>query len=448
MTSLAQTKDGQGNCTQMGNFPVGVMAVLNRTLDCDPGWSAGSWPNGDVRCYRCPENSTWSGSDCVCGPGYYKDPRTKLCLPGCTSDAECSTGDFCRTGLCNLLQHRCQTTATYCDDDKKCTVDSCEFGQCANTFDKSSCTCTLAASIPVRKIQVKIPAVDLSVGLPGMPGSLGVKADITGKLTLKRPSCVNDCKGEASGSGEMALAVTVGLQTDSISGEASYSQTEDHEIDCDQASCLQTCKADSCDKTTAKGALTVAREGTLKPLGWFKPEVNAKTPWGLQWTISVKGKGSITDELEYESTTRVGVLTTPCVNCTRLSSKITGSLGGKGSAEISLPPSGSAKVGASGSADITVTVSGGSQGSAGECYMGDGACGFIRADARGTVIGSFSAQMGWWKVGVTCSGVYSACSERNQCATCTCPNCASNDGTWSCNVDQNIGPPPPPKGKP
>src|SRR5690349_20920664 len=75
MVNCPPPPDGNGApcACGAGMYPTGtVIGFRNRQLTCPAGYSTATRPNGDLRCYRCPEHSTWDGTQCKCERFYFK----------------------------------------------------------------------------------------------------------------------------------------------------------------------------------------------------------------------------------------------------------------------------------------------------------------------------------------------------------------------------------------
>jgi hypothetical protein len=139
-------EDPPGSGDECGDIDQGVSTYYDLptlTLPCvdnngdgfvDPIGTCVAWDNqNDVNCFSVNDALPGTGSKCNCEPAAVQPP-IEVPPTGCTTDAECSDGNFCNgVELCDDSQ--CVPgTPPNCDDQNVCTVDSCneQLDRCDN----------------------------------------------------------------------------------------------------------------------------------------------------------------------------------------------------------------------------------------------------------------------------------------------------------------------------
>lgn len=428
LTTSAVRKDSAGNCTSQGGFPIGVVAVIWRDVGCPAGWSTATRPNGDYRCYRCPDDSTWNGSSCACRTGYVKDPRTHLCIPACPNDDACDDGDYCN-GTETCVAGLCQPgTKVSCDDGIQCTDDRCVAGlnQCVFTVDPLRCRCDVVEP-PDVNINFERSASLVKIDCPVVGGDAGGSVKLSAKSTYKHPTCASGCEASFSGSGSVELNASLCSQTYKATAAGTFQRKETHCVECG-SQCLETCGAGACVTSglTGSASVEVERKINVKWLKWKRDY-----PGGVTMECGGTWGGSVATSLGYEGTENEGYCKA-CPDCSKLTSTLTGSANLKGSCAFKTKDSNPVS-GCVACLDLKATLKGSSTGQWGAC--GTSSCPATALDVEGAGKMQVALKFGWWEVSGECASTVKACAEDNACGTCTCKGC--RDVQWerySCKV--------------
>jgi hypothetical protein len=428
MTRRTTRRDSMNMCTQVGNFGFSYIARIAKDLSCPTGWGQSTLPSGDLKCSRCPDNSTWNGNGCSCNSGYVKDPRTQQCVPvQCQRDADCDDRDTCNGAeRCNAGM--CQRgTAPTCDDSKSCTLDRCDpaQNQCTNVLDKSLCTCP--QSPPVQFGTSFQKDIGLTFDCPVVGGSIGTQISVSACAMGQAAACDNACTSKFSAElkGELKANMCAATRSAAITGK--YDRKAQSCIDCNPQTCQETCGPVACSE--AQGSVS----GTVGFSQFMGLAQGTSWPLRFHWRCGGTVEGSIGPQYRYDDKSTGST----CINCptacTRHGLALQGSLGGKLGCELFVGASGSGNgSGAEAVGFLKVTGTGGGEFTSGAC--GSNTCEFLRGDLEAGARFKANLQLGWRVVGLECVAKYSGCTERNSCGSCSCKNCVDSEIEATCTV--------------
>lgn len=439
LTSATTTRDASDNCTQTGRpFPLSVFVRTNRFLVCPAGYATGTRPNGDLRCFRCPPNSTNLSGQCVCNPGFVKDPRTRQCIPvQCTSDADCANYDnfcngrtHCAGGVCE------QARPPLCVDNRVCTIDSCsnQLNTCEYRFEPLMCTCNPIQPPAITYTLSSGPPWGITANCGLLPGTIGTTVQYGGTGTIKPPTCDNGCEGAGSFEGFLSASGGACTRTVTARGAAKVGGRSRHCPTCDQATCEAGCGVAACQSSSLTGSASLSVTdfaGYRKDFGWG-------SSYGSSFGVTIKCGGAMTGAIEPTLTRETQSTSATCVGCPPECQRtnLTGVISGDANLGCELSVKGGAKntsSGAKGAAAGSVKFTFGRIDQSGAC--GTNTCASLRGDIElgGHAKANFS--WGWWTVAGQCTAKTTACVEQNTCGACTCPNCFSTTrDEFSCKV--------------
>lgn len=363
---------------------------------------------------------------------------TVVAMNDCTDCNQlCFARSNCSGVICETFGWECPDAGCFgssCNDNKPCTVDSCnqQTQTCAHTFNPMGCTCSTITPPTISAMgELTVPFGSLQCR--ALSGTLSASGRVAFMGSIAGPTCGNNCEGTATGSATANISINLCSRPISLTTSGMYTLRNNYMPECNPGTCSDGCGSGYCarDTASANASVTLTRDlGTqwAKSFSGGSAVVKCSASASLTGTVALT-KGKVSNRGDTRGT---------CINCETQSGTLSAGSGASADCVINLSFRGaSAELGCKKCAAIDVETTGGATGQSGSCP--GQLCSTLKAKVSAAAnLPKMSLQRKWWKVEGKCGASMSTCSELNSCGTaCTCSgggSCDEREAKITCSV--------------